>query len=141
MSEIATLLLVENDEIDLEATKRALEEKKMLNPVLVTHDGIEALEILRGEDGQEKIQHPIVVLLDINMPRMNGLEFLDEIRADDNLKRLVIFVMTTSCSDEDITHAYNNIAGYSIKSKDGGMHTKVIEFIDNYWQFIKLPKD
>ena len=76
-----TILLVEDDDIDAETVRRALEELKIGNPLRVARDGLEGLEILRGENGHEAIEKPYLILLDLNMPRMNGLEFLAAIRS------------------------------------------------------------
>ncbi len=136
------VLLVEDDEIDVESVKRAFAEMKLLNPIWVAKDGVEALEFLRGENGREKIPEPLVVLLDINMPRMNGFEFLDEIRTDDVLKHLVVFITTTSASDEDMMRAYNkNIAGYMIKSNAGDGFLKAVEMLECYWRVVELPRE
>jgi len=136
-----TLLLVEDDEIDVEAIKRALEETKVVNPIRLARDGIEGLEILRGENGQEKIESPYVILLDINMPRMDGFEFLEQIRADEALMNSIVFMLTTSSSDSDMMRAYEkNIAGYIVKSRAGDGFLKAVDMLDRYWRVVELPK-
>ena len=97
MAEV-NILLVEDDEVDVMAVKRALKTLKIANPFFRAADGIEALEMLRGTGGKKQLPSPYIVLLDLNMPRMDGLEFLDELRQDPALHRSVVFVMTTSAA-------------------------------------------
>jgi len=103
-----TLLIVEDDEVDVIGIMRALESLKIANPTIIANDGIEALEHLRGENGREKITGPYIILLDINMPRMSGLEFLEIIRSDPALKKSIVFMLTTSNADQDIVAAYEH---------------------------------
>jgi CheY-like chemotaxis protein len=74
---------------------RAFKKAKIANPVSLAHDGIDALEMLRGTNGRERFPRPFLILLDLNMPRMNGIEFLKELRQDDELRKSIVFVMTT----------------------------------------------
>src|SRR5690242_7516296 len=96
MREVVNILVVEDDEIDVEFLRRLLAKNAIKNPVYHAINGIEALEIMRGENEKDKVPKPFVVLLDINMPMMNGIEFLKELRSDDSLKDSVVFVLTTS---------------------------------------------
>ena len=101
---------------------------------------MEALSILRGEDGHDQIDRPYMILLDLNMPRMNGIEFLEEIRGDESLRKSVVFVLTTSDSDRDILSAYDNhVASYMVKSRVGDDFMQVIKMLDHYWRVIELP--
>lgn len=135
-----TLLLVEDDELDVMGIQRALEKLKISNPVAVARDGIEALECLRGENGREKITRPFIILLDLNMPRMNGIEFLDEIRKDPELHASVVFVLSTSRADEDVMKAYkHNVAGYIVKSEPAQSFMEAIRLLDCYWSLVQLP--
>ena len=130
------LLIVDDDDIDAMALKRALHKLKLLNPLYRARDGIEALELLRTG----KIPKPYIVLLDINMPRMNGLEFLEALRADPELTHAVVFVLTTSKSDEDIMAAYReHVAGYLLKQRMDSDFMQVISLLDHYWRIIELP--
>jgi CheY-like chemotaxis protein len=96
MAPTVNLLLVEDDEVDIQGLKRAFTKSRIGNPITVARDGIEALEILRGQNGREKLAKPHLILLDLNMPRMNGIEFPEAIRNDNELKTTVVFMITTS---------------------------------------------
>src|SRR6476620_8140823 len=104
---VVTLLAVDDDKVDLMALKRSFRDLKIANPIVEAHDGIEALDRLRGENGCEKLPAPCMILLDLNMPRMGGIEFLDELRRDPELRRTLVFVMTTSSAEEDRVRAYD----------------------------------
>lgn len=132
------ILLIEDDDIDAMAVERGIRKLKLANPICRAMNGLEALEILRDKDA---ITRPYIILLDLNMPIMGGLEFLKKIREDRDLKDSIIFVLTTSAADEDRAAAYEeNIAGYIVKSdvKDG-FH-QVINMLDCYWRLVLLPK-
>jgi len=135
-----TILLVDDDEIDVMAVKRSFAELKIANPIVEAHDGIEALAILRGEDGFDQLAQPVLVLLDLNMPRMGGLEFLDELRRDAGLRRSLVFVMTTSAAEEDRVRAYDkNVAGYVLKHRPGQSFLDAISMLRHYWRVIEFP--
>src|ERR1700761_7136073 len=105
-----SLLLVDDDDVAAEAVVRGLRKHEMQCPIVVAEDGKTALQVLRGEH-ERKIEAPLLVLLDLNMPRMNGIEFLRELRSDAELKSTVVFVLTTSGADVDRARAYDeNIA-------------------------------
>lgn len=136
----ATLLIVEDDDIDLMGIKRALKVNGITNSIKVARDGVEALELLRGINGRDKIGLPFVLLVDLNMPRMNGLELIGEIRQDDTLKVSPVFVLTTSKSDQDILKAYNlNVAGYIVKSDPTESFGKATQLIKDYFSIVELP--
>ena len=135
-----TLLLVEDDELDVMGVRRALAAQKIANPVVVARDGVEGFEFLRGENGRTKVEAPFIILLDLNMPRMNGVEFLEKIREDPELHTSIIFVLTTSDDDADVTRAYEqNIAGYIVKSDSGAGFSSAVKLIDYYWTIVELP--
>lgn len=119
------LLLVEDDEVDIEAVRRALRRAGMEHNVLhVANDGVEALEMLRGENGYKSFPQPCLMLVDINMPRMNGLDFLKEVRQDKRLSHNIAFMLTTSGRQDDKVYAQTlNAAGYFKKEN-------LPEFID-----------
>ena len=134
--------MVDDDELDVEAFKRTLKKQKIVNPFFHARDGIEALEMLRGEHEDVVITRPLIVLMDINMPRMNGLECIQAIREDNDLSNIIIFVMTTSADETDIYEAYNlKVAGYMVKSDLGDSFIRSIEMLDKYCQAIVWPSD
>ena len=134
------LLLVEDDEMDIEIFRRAMRKTGLSLPVTVAHDGVEALSILRGEGGAGPLHRPSVVVLDLNMPRMNGHEFLDIVRADPKLTDLVVFVLTTSDAQQDKDQAYRqHVAGYMLKSISGPSVVEAIRMIEQFAQVVELP--
>jgi CheY-like chemotaxis protein len=135
-----TFLIVDDDDVDRKGLMRAMKQLRIANPVVEARDGIEALALLRGQDGAGRVDPPYIVLLDLNMPRMNGLEFLDAVRADPELKPAVIFVLTTSMDENDRLAAYaRNIAGYIIKSDARNSFREALGLIDHYWRVVELP--
>lgn len=141
MDRTVTILLVDDDTVDTMAVKRSFRALKIANPVIEAHNGVEALEHLRGQKGREKIAAPCLVLLDLNMPRMNGIEFLGELRGDPSLRRVVVFVMTTSSDKEDVMQAYGkNIAGYVLKHQVGQSFLDAINMLEHYWRVIEFPE-
>lgn len=137
---VINILLVEDDEVDVMAVKRAFRELKIANPLFEARDGIEALEMLRGSNGRQALPHPCIILLDLNMPRMGGLEFLEELRKDPELRTSVVFVMTTSAAEEDRINAYHhNIAGYVLKHSAGRSFLDAVSMLDHYWRVVELP--
>lgn len=134
-----TVLLVEDDEVDVMAIQRAFRDRRLLNPIVVARDGVEALAILRGAPDATPLPRPFVVLLDLKLPRMDGLELLEEVRRDVRLHDIIVFVLTTSQHDEDITAAYRKqVAGYILKSNAGGDFMKLIDLLDAYWKVVEL---
>lgn len=133
------ILLVEDDEIDAEIVQRALQAQGMKYPLWIACDGIEALQILRGEGGRQQIPRPYLILLDLNLPRMNGIEFLQVLRQDSALQDSTVLVLTTSERKQDKTAAYNaQVAGYFVKSDITEELVGVIKQFDIY-QHPTLP--
>lgn len=131
-----SLLIVDDDEIDAISLERALRKLRLLNTLFRARDGREALELLRS--GQ--IPAPYIILLDLNMPRMNGLEFLEALRTDPLLTHAVVFVLTTSKSDEDLVAAYRkHVAGYVFKQHMDRDFMEVMGLIEHYWRIVELP--
>lgn len=132
-----TIFLVDDDDVDVLGVERALKKLKILNPIVRARDGIEGLALLRDSTA---VKRPYLVLLDINMPRMNGLEMLSELRKDSRLSSAVVFVLTTSKADEDKVTAYQqHVAGYIVKSQVGDGFLRVMEMLDHYWRVVELP--
>ena len=136
------ILLVDDDDVDVEGLERAFEEAKIINPIRRAQDGIEALDILRGTNGKAPIAQPYLILLDINMPRMDGFKFLEEIRKDPRLHKTVVFMLTTSQDERDKLAAYDKqVAGYVSKLKAGEDFSNLIRMLDHYWRIVELPVD
>ena len=135
-----TVLLVDDDDVACESVTRSFRKQNISFPIVTAEDGMEALEILRNQHPGKSIKAPFLVLLDLNMPRMNGFEFLQEVRNDKLLSSLVIFVLTTSNDDNDRTRAYEeNIAGYMVKSSVGPQFSKLASLLVNYRSTVVLP--
>jgi CheY-like chemotaxis protein len=136
----AQLLHVEDDDLCLMGLHRAFKVAKIANPIAFAHDGIDALDMLRGTNGRARLPRPFLVLLDLNMPRMNGIEFLKEVRKDEELKKSIVFVMTTSDADEDKVAAYNlGVAGYILKSNPANAFLEATALLDTYWRVVEFP--
>jgi CheY-like chemotaxis protein len=134
------LLLVEDDVVDVMALKRALQRHKLDIPLTVARDGIEAIEILRGSNDREPLPRPYIILLDLNLPRMNGLEFLHALRANSALQDAIVFVLTTSKADEDKRAAYRlQVAGYIVKSDLTDSLFRVVTMLEHYVGVVELP--
>lgn len=133
-------LIVDDDDISVMAIQRAMKKLNIVNPVQVAKDGIEALEFLRGAADKDKVIPPYIITLDLNMPRMGGLEFLEEIRQDPMLQRAIVFVLTTSDSPREVSSAYDkNIAGYIVKESAAESFAEALKMIDDYANLVVLP--
>jgi CheY-like chemotaxis protein len=131
------ILLVEDDEVDVMTVKRAFKANHITNPLFVAGDGIEALEKLRSSEVPKGRR---LVLLDLNMPRMNGIEFLQELRKDAELAPTPVVVLTTSNDDQDKVDAYNmNVAGYLLKPVTFQNFCDVMVALNKYWSLVELP--
>jgi CheY-like chemotaxis protein len=134
------ILLVEDDEVDVMNVKRAFQKNNLTNPIHHAGNGIEALEFLRGINPQNHASMPKIILLDLNMPRMGGIEFLHELRKDEQLKNISVFVMTTSNEDKDKVDAYNlNVAGYILKPLSMENFVSAVSILKNYWTLCEYP--
>ncbi len=132
-------LHVEDDDLCIMALARAFKKAKIENPLNFAHDGIDALDMLRGTNGRERLPRPHLILLDLNMPRMGGIELLKELRQDPELRRTVVFVMTTSRAERDKTDAYNlGVAGYILKTQDNAF-LEAAALLDSYCKIIEMP--
>ena len=131
------ILLVEDDEVDVMNVRRAFDKNRILNPLFVAPDGIEGLALLRN-DGMPPNRR--IVLLDLNMPRMNGIEFLRELRADPVLRPTPVIVLTTSNDERDRIEAYNlNVAGYLLKPVTFVNFVELMAALNKYWSLVELP--
>jgi CheY-like chemotaxis protein len=141
MDKSITILLVEDDEVDAMNVKRAFRKLKITNPLFVAENGLEALAMLRGDGAEKIIPRPKIILLDINMPRMNGIEFLQELRADPELKSISVVMLTTSNEERDKIAAYDlNVAGYILKPVVPDKFIEAISALNIYWALIELPE-
>lgn len=136
------ILLVEDDYLDIMNVERELSKINVSLPLLVARNGREALNMLRGTEGAEKISPaPSVILLDINMPKMNGLEFLAEMRREPEFSHIPVFIMTTSNEDIDRVEAQRlNVAGYIVKPLTFDSFEKSHSSLDSFSLFLDLIK-
>ena len=136
MRNLNPILLVEDDNVDVMAVERALKDLKIKNQLVSTANGEEALEYLKN-NGNKK---PCIILLDLNMPKMNGIEFLKIVKADEVLKKIPVIVLTTSSQQQDIVESFKlSVAGYIVKSVDYAKFIQAISTINLYWTLSELP--
>ena len=135
------ILLVDDDELDVMNVQRAFKKNKIANPLYVAGNGLEALEMLRGTGSRPPVpEDRRLILLDLNMPRMGGIEFLREVRSDDSLKHITVVVLTTSDEERDKVDAYNlNVAGYIVKPVTLGAFVEIMATLNKYWTVNELP--
>ena len=136
-----TILHVEDDQVDKMVIERVIKRLNLTNNLLHASNGEEALDMLRGTNGKKKLEQlPKVILLDINMPKMNGLEFLKELRSDPSLSFISVFVLTTSNDDQDRKEAYeHNVAGYFVKPVDISQFETTFLTLSNFWKICVWP--
>src|SRR5690606_30406405 len=136
-SRATNILLVEDDQVDVMNVQRAFKKANIVNPLFVAGNGLEGLELLRG-DAMPKERR--LILLDLNMPKMNGLEFLRELRADAELAHTPVVVLTASNDDRDRIEAYNlNVAGYLLKPVTFVNFVEVMAALNRYWTLVEMP--
>ncbi|MGB3244164.1 MAG: response regulator [Sulfitobacter sp.] len=139
-TQAARFLIVDDDRVCVMAMQRAMRKLRIVNEVSVCSDGQHALDFLHSQvDGAGKLP-PFIVTLDLNMPRMGGLEFLDAVRADPVLSRLVVFVFTTSDIPTDVQNAYgHNVAGYVVKENPSKTFAAALEMLESFGRIVELP--
>lgn len=131
------ILLVEDDEIDVMTVKRALRDIENQNSLVVTENGEEALEYLMDARNEK----PFIILLDLNMPRMNGIEFLRVAKQTDAIKSIPVIVLTTSREQQDVIESYNlGVGGYMIKPVNYRQFVDALRTINMYWNLCWLPE-
>ena len=137
MEKALNILLVEDDQVDVMNVKRAFDKNRISNPLFVANDGLDALRMLRsGEMPQERR----IILLDLNMPKMSGIEFLRELRADPALHHTPVVVLTTSNDERDKINAYDlNVAGYLLKPVTFVNFVELMAALNKYWTLVELP--
>lgn len=135
------MLLVEDDELDVMNVQRAFKKNNISNPLFTASNGSEALAMLRGEPGVTPVPPTRrIILLDLNMPRMGGIEFLRELRADPELALTTVIVLTTSDEDRDKVEAYKfNVAGYILKPVTLHAFVEIMATLNKYWTVSELP--
>lgn len=135
------ILLVEDNLGDIRLTQVALKDSKIANTLNVVKDGVDALAYLRREGPFANATRPDIILLDLNLPRKDGREVLEEIKADESLRRIPVVVLTTSSADEDIVRSYNLHANCFItKPVDLNSFVTIVKSIEHFWfQIVKLP--
>ncbi len=139
---VLNILLVEDDALDVMNVQRAFKKNNVLNPLFVAGNGLEALDMLRGIDGKAP-EVPLdrrIILLDLNMPRMNGIEFLRELRGDPLLNLIPVIVLTTSGEDRDKVEAFQlNVAGYIVKPVTLAHFIETMATLNKYWTLSEIP--
>ena len=134
---ILNILLVEDDTVDVLNVRRSFEKHKILNPLHIATNGIDALQMLRS--GQVPAERRLV-LLDLNLPRMNGIEFLRHLRSDPRLHMIPVVVLTTSADDRDRIDAFNlNVAGYLVKPITFAKFAELMAALNKYWSLVDFP--
>ena len=137
------VLMAEDNEHDIVATKRAWKKHYIANPLYIVNDGEECLDFLRQKGKYSEpgaAPRPGILLLDINMPKMNGLAVLKEIRKDDDLRRLPVIILTTSKAEEDRIKGYDlGVNAYVVKPVGFENFSEAVRTISLFWQLVELP--
>jgi len=139
--QMLNILLVEDDEVDVMNVRRAFKKGRITNSLYVAGNGIEALAMLRDRGHPATVPlERCLILLDLNMPKMNGIEFLTELRADPNLKQIPVVILTTSSEDRDRVSAYDlNVAGYLLKPVTFSTFVETMTTLNQYWTLCEMP--
>ncbi len=138
----ATFLVVEDNDLDVEKIERGFARLKIPNPVIRARDGIDAFDHLEGRNGCEPVSRPLIILLDLNMPRMNGFEFLEKLRCERQYDNVPVFVLTTSDRGRDIEAAHQKkICGYIVKPLDRNLLLEALSSLDLFWSLCGQPEE
>jgi CheY-like chemotaxis protein len=139
MSQLTNILLIEDDEVDIMNVQRAFKKSSINYPLLIARNGLEALEILRC-NGEQRLTTAPIILLDLNMPKMGGIEFLTVIRNDPKLKPITVFVLTTSNEESDKVKAYDlNVAGFILKPLSFESFVNSVSVLNSFWNKCEQP--
>lgn len=141
MSTLKCILLAEDNPYDIELTLEGLKECQLSNEVIITHDGVEALDYLycRGMFSEREPSNPVVVLLDLKMPRVDGLEVLQQIKSDEQLKMIPVVMLTSSQEEQDIVRSYQlGVNAYIVKPLDFGQFVNAIKQLGLFWAVINV---
>jgi CheY-like chemotaxis protein len=145
MDKLRTILLAEDNSKDVELTLEAMAENSLANIIIVVKDGVEALEYLRcqGKYKLRKAGNPALILLDIKMPRMDGIEVLRNIRGDSKLKKIPVVILTSSLEEQDIITTYElGVNAYVVKPVDFKQFTSAVKQIGSFWAVLnELPPE
>ncbi|MEI7648139.1 MAG: response regulator [Methanomicrobiales archaeon] len=137
MTALKSILLVEDDMVDMMSVKRALKDINVTNPLYHVENGVEALEFLRDKEKPR----PTIILLDLNMPKMGGIEFLSVMRKDETIRRIPVVILTTSRAEYDKIQSYDlGVAGYMIKPVDYQQFMEVIRAMCMYWTLSEVSE-
>jgi len=139
---VINILLIEDDEVDVMNVKRAFKKINITNPLYIASNGLEALATLRGNDDGSTVipAGRRLILLDLNMPKMGGIEFLKHLRSDPVLRIVPVIVLTTSNQDRDRVEAYDlNVAGYILKPVTSANFAETMATLNKYWALCELP--
>ncbi len=130
------VLLIEDDDLDAMIVEHSLRDLGITNQLIRLNNGEQAIDYLRGGDNHP----PCLILLDLNMPKMNGIEFLKVVKADERLRMIPVVVLTTSREKRDIVESFElSVAGYMVKSADYAEAARIIRMIDKYWTLSETP--
>lgn len=132
-----TLFVIDDDDVDFKLLKYEIAKRKIINPIVRAIDGIDALEKLSAGE----VEKPFIVLLDLNMPRMGGMEFLEALRKDKAHEETVVFILSTSSDLDDIKESYKqHVAGYFLKDDAAESIERVVDVLGGYFQIVMLPE-
>ena len=140
---VANILLVEDNAADIALTKKAIEKSKIVNNLSITRDGEEAMDFLYKKGKYSDAKKPDLIILDLNLPKKDGREILEEVKKDEDLKKIPVVILTTSNAEKDILKTYNLYANcYITKPLDFDQFIAIVKQINDFWfSIVKLPRD